>query len=62
VGQLKQMHIDCTDGDCQVPSMIESCYMQKDNVSYYEEDDTNLDSSDPNDTDTQQNIDMDSHH
>lgn len=56
------MHIDCTDGDCQVPSMIESCYMQKDNVSYYEEDDTNLDSSDPNDTDTQQNIDMDSHH
>lgn len=38
MGRLKQLHIDCIDGDCQVPSMIETCYMQKDNVNYYDVD------------------------
>jgi hypothetical protein len=34
MGQLKQMHIDCYDGECYAPAWAETCYKQRDNVSY----------------------------
>lgn len=36
MGQLKQLHIDCYEGTCEV-NQWETCYMQIDNPSYYSE-------------------------
>jgi hypothetical protein len=36
MGYFKQLHIDCYDGECLV-NQEETCYMQADNPSYYEE-------------------------
>ena len=36
MGDLKQLHIDCYEGTCEV-NYWETCYMQIDNPSYYSE-------------------------
>lgn len=39
MGQLKQAHIDCYEGECLAPSRLrETCYMQPDNPNYTEPD------------------------
>lgn len=39
MGQLKQLHIDCYEGECYAPHLLrDTCYMQPDNPSYIEPD------------------------